>query len=197
MKTHTFDLSKFARCGIKSIVIKETAGADEDLAADLALAKGDSPSEELVRLSVVSYDGIPATLPFTQLDQWSTRTREIVGKCFNKVNGLTGLKGLNHALEGTPEAAGFTFDLSGVPLASVKSITLREVTGADESKALRTSLTNKTRYRDELFKLAMVAVDGEGDLFTWNTRTRVIAMSAYNKLNGTSSAEDPEFDAVE
>ncbi len=200
--TYTFDLSKYARCGVKTVVLKETTGADEDRAAEIAKQKGltGNLTEELIRLAVISYDGQPAIFPFTQFDTFTKRTRDLIAKSFSKVNGTSGLKGLELALEGTPDGASVVFDLSAIPLCSLKTIALREVTGRDEDDAIRKSISNKTSYREELFKLSVVSIDGDPnnkpDLKEMNSRTLSIVMGAFAKMNSVDADEMPEPEAA-
>lgn len=79
---------------------------------------------------------------------------------------------------------------------SVGSITMRETTGKDEENAIRQAELkgSVTFYPNELLRCAIVKVDGAAaglvDLESWNSRTRLFAKAAFNKMN---SAEDSEL----
>ena len=77
------------RCSIKSITIKETGGTEEAAASAIAEAKGKSGSVaiETIRLSIVAVDDKPVSQPFGDLDSWNTRTRRLVAKFWESING--------------------------------------------------------------------------------------------------------------
>lgn len=85
-----FDLSKKKGCSIKSFVIKETTGEDEEQAANFRTTKGGSATvfEELVRLSITHVDDAKAEQPLTEYDGWNSRTRAYVLAAFKSVNGV-------------------------------------------------------------------------------------------------------------
>ncbi|MGZ6970966.1 MAG: hypothetical protein ACXVID_04825 [Thermoanaerobaculia bacterium] len=85
-----FDLSKKKGCSIRSFVIKETTGEDEEQAANFRTAKGGSATvfEELVRLSITYVDDVKAEQPLSEYDGWNSRTRAYVLAAFKSVNGV-------------------------------------------------------------------------------------------------------------
>lgn len=87
---YRFDLSSKKACSVKSFVMRETTGADEENAAVAAKAKGGAmtPTEELVRLSIVSVDGKPVDQPYLSFDSWNTRTRNYAIKAWASINGV-------------------------------------------------------------------------------------------------------------
>jgi len=78
-------------CNCKEVILRETNGVDEQQAARLADIRGDASSlaAELVRRSIVSVDGDLAVQPFTQFDEWNTKTRNVVLKCYERLNTLS------------------------------------------------------------------------------------------------------------
>ena len=90
MLKYRFDLSAKKNCSIKSFVIRETNGRDEEQAAIFAKAKGAASSsfEELVRLSVVSVNDAPVEQPFTAFDDWNSRTRMYVLQAYRSINAI-------------------------------------------------------------------------------------------------------------
>lgn len=78
------------RCNIRSITIRETGGEDEGMAAQIAEAKGKSGSVaiETIRASIIAVDDNPVQQPYAELDKWNTRTRRLVAKFWESVNGV-------------------------------------------------------------------------------------------------------------
>lgn len=87
---YRFDLSGKKGCSIKSFVIKETDGEDEENAALAAKAKGGAATvfEELVRLSITYVDDAKVEPPLLDYDKWSSRTRNFVLQAFRSINGV-------------------------------------------------------------------------------------------------------------
>lgn len=85
-----FDLSKKKGCSIRSFVLKETTGDDEEQAANFRTAKGGSATvfEELVRLSITYVDDVQVEQPYSDYDSWNSRTRAYVLAAFKSVNGV-------------------------------------------------------------------------------------------------------------
>ncbi len=89
MRLKRFKLSK--GCDIQSIVLRETCGKDEEMAALKAEARGMKPGqihEELLRLAVTEVDGKKVEYPFTGLSKWNTKTRNMVLAYFNDMNSV-------------------------------------------------------------------------------------------------------------
>lgn len=89
-KKFRFDLSARKGCSIRSFVIRETTGVDEENAALAAKAKGGAATvfEELVRLSIVEVNGQPAEPPLLEYDSWNSRTRAFILQAYKSINGL-------------------------------------------------------------------------------------------------------------
>jgi len=87
---YKYDLAKLKNCNIKSFVIRETDGEDEETAAVLAKAKGEGHSsfEELVRMSLVYVDGKKIEQPYEDFDGWNSRTRAFVLQAFKALNSV-------------------------------------------------------------------------------------------------------------
>jgi hypothetical protein len=94
-RTVTYSLEKFPDCldaehkKIVSFSIRTTDGEDEALASRSGDARGTTMSEELIRLSLVSYaneDG-PKEIkhPFPAFDKWSTKARNFVVAAWKKL----------------------------------------------------------------------------------------------------------------
>lgn len=94
-------------------------------------------------------------------------------------------------------------------LAGLKNITIREVTGLDEDRArqIAATMSDASRFLDELIKLSIVKVDGkdvgkvvDGEVIptpctaydTWSTRLRSIVRQAFNLLNYGDDKEEAE-----
>lgn len=91
------------RCDVSEIVLRELTGQDELLAA--IQAEHNCPSSlrgqatallaqertEGIRLSLIAVDGRPIdhSVPYRDLDQWSSRTRRFVAAAFDDLNGVT------------------------------------------------------------------------------------------------------------
>lgn len=105
---YRFDLSSKKGCSIKSFVIKETNGDDEENAANQKLAKGGSATvfEELVRLSITYVDDVKAEQPLTDYDGWNSRTRAYILAAFKSVNGVEDKEVEDFLAAGAPFAAG-------------------------------------------------------------------------------------------
>lgn len=85
---------------IVAFTIKETAGPDEQYAAQRADAKNSkSTNEELIRYSIVSYerledDGATKIVecnkgtPFESFDKWSTKARNFVAIAWRSINAV-------------------------------------------------------------------------------------------------------------
>lgn len=73
---------------VKSFIIKETDGQDEELAAQYAKERGGAANamEELVRLSIVEADGKPVTQPYLGFDKLNTKTRAFMFAAWRKLN---------------------------------------------------------------------------------------------------------------
>ncbi len=76
-------------CSVREIVVRETTGKDEGEAVALAKQKGEKGSflDEMVKRSIMSVDGSPVSQPFTDLEEWSSKTRSYALKAYLKVNG--------------------------------------------------------------------------------------------------------------
>lgn len=83
-----------AGCSCHQAVIRETDGHDEKDAAKWADVRGTTITAELIRLAVVTVrwtdddaDDLVATeQPFMALDEWTTRTRELVMEAYQSIN---------------------------------------------------------------------------------------------------------------
>lgn len=93
-----FDLKKAnikrARVGkdqLDNFHMREVDGRDEEIAANMAKAKGGSATsgEEMVRLAIVAVNGKPVKQPYLQFDTWNQRARSFALKAFNELNGYT------------------------------------------------------------------------------------------------------------
>ena len=93
-----YDLQKAkitrARAGkdtLLSFHMREVDGRDEEVAANMAKAKGGSASsaEEMVRLAIVAVNGKPIKQPYLQFDAWNQRARSFALKAFNDLNGYS------------------------------------------------------------------------------------------------------------
>lgn len=78
------------KCDVRSVVMRETNGHDEQRAAMQADAQPGRSSvfQELVRLSIVSVDGQLVQQPFLDLDRWNSRTRALVIQAYENLNDL-------------------------------------------------------------------------------------------------------------
>jgi hypothetical protein len=87
---YRFDLSKKKGCSIRSFVVKETTGDDEEQAANFKTAKGGKATvfEELVRLSITYVNDVRVEHPFEDFDAWNSRTRSYVLAAFKSINGV-------------------------------------------------------------------------------------------------------------
>ena len=85
-----FSLEGKPNVSIKSFVIKETNGDDEENAAVQAKAKGGVTTvfEELVRLSITYVDDVKVEPPLEEYDAWSSRTRAFVLQAFKSINSI-------------------------------------------------------------------------------------------------------------
>lgn len=107
---YRFDLSGKKGCSIKSFVIKETNGEDEENAANLKLAKGGRATvfEELVRLSITYVNDVKAEQPLDEYDRWNSRTRAYIMNAFKSVNGVEDKEVEDFLAAGAPFVAGKT-----------------------------------------------------------------------------------------
>ena len=104
---YRFDLSSKKGCSIKSFVIKETNGDDEENAVNLKTAKGSGTVfEELVRLSITFVDDVKVEHPFEDYDHWNSRTRAYVLAPFKSVNGVEDKEVDDFLAASAPFAAG-------------------------------------------------------------------------------------------
>lgn len=89
-----FTLEGRKNVSIKSFVIRETNGEDEENAALAAKAKGGAATvfEELVRLSITYVDDVKVEPPLEEYDAWNSRTRAFVLSAFKSINGITDQK---------------------------------------------------------------------------------------------------------
>lgn len=80
-----------AGCNVNDLVIRETNGEDEATALRLVKAKGGSDGasllNELMTLSLVEVDGVPAQQPY-DTSKWNSKTRSVVMKAFLKINSV-------------------------------------------------------------------------------------------------------------
>lgn len=84
---------------------------------------------------------------------------------------------------------------------NIRSITIRETDGADETKAAeaKEALGKAGSFMEELIKLSIVAVDDEpvkapfGEMEKWNSRTRSLVMAAFKSVNGFLEQEAADF----
>lgn len=81
---------------------------------------------------------------------------------------------------------------------SVQSISMRETTGKDEETALRQAEIKGSPqfYPNELLRLAITKVDGQEvkvgehlDIESWNSKTRLLAKTAFNRMNSCNDEE--------
>lgn len=86
-----FTLEGRKNVSIKSFVIRETNGDDEENAAIAAKAKGGAATvfEELVRLSITYVDDVKVDPPLQEYDGWNSRTRAFVLAAFKSINSIT------------------------------------------------------------------------------------------------------------
>lgn len=91
-----YSLAKFSDCfdadgrKILSFTIRTTDGSDEAYASKRADAKGSGMPEELVRVSLVSYQvegegDKEVKQPFEGFDKWSTKSRNFVVAAWKKL----------------------------------------------------------------------------------------------------------------
>ena len=83
-----FDLSRRKGSQIKSLVVRETTGADEEVAAGWAKAKGGTATvvDGLVRISIVEVDGKAVEQPYGPYDKWNSRTRQYATVAWRMLN---------------------------------------------------------------------------------------------------------------
>ena len=89
----------------------------------------------------------------------------------------------------------------GTRRCNIRSITLRETNGPDETMAaqLAEAKGKQGSVSIETIRLSIVAVDDKpasqpfGDLDTWNTRTRNLVAQYWDSINGTSQGEAENF----
>lgn len=76
---------------IKSFVVREVNGIDEEEATNIAKAKGGAvtPMEEMIRLSIVEVNGEPVKHPYLAFDTWNNRARALAVQAFRSLNGTT------------------------------------------------------------------------------------------------------------
>lgn len=199
-----FDLSGKG-LAVSSVTIKVTTGVDERMAVDHARARGLTSAyfDELVRLSLTDVDGKAPVYPFTEWDRWPKKTRDVVKRLYAKVNGLANLKGLDKALDGAVDGDAMRFDFSSLPGVDIKSVTVREVTGVDEEKAVRATLDGRTEFGPTLIAYSVVKVDGGertmtvDDYEALNSRTRSLIATAYNIVNAAPDLDDVDEDEAE
>lgn len=95
-RTIRYDLSRFKDCKtgdgqtITAFTIRTTDGGDETYAAKRAEAKSTGLTEELIRVSIVSFEiaggtgPVEARQPFEAFDAWSTKARNFVVAAWKK-----------------------------------------------------------------------------------------------------------------
>jgi hypothetical protein len=93
MVTYRFELPADKgprRCSIRFITLKETGGAEEDMAKLSADAKGKhgSVTVETIRASIVAVDDKPVAQPYGAMDTWNSRTRRLISEYWNSINGV-------------------------------------------------------------------------------------------------------------
>lgn len=75
---------------IASVVMRETNGYDEQNAAKLADGQGKDGNflRELMTLSIVKVNDVPAMQPFIGFSGWNSRARACVSKAFDALNEI-------------------------------------------------------------------------------------------------------------
>ena len=77
-------------CSINSLVIRETDGPDELKASLMVQTRPESNmTAELMRISIVEVDGKAVQQPYIGLDEWNTKTRDLVLRAFHDLNDTT------------------------------------------------------------------------------------------------------------
>lgn len=92
--TFKTDKLKNVRVGdkpLKSFVLREIDGTDEELASQWAKSKGGSATtgEESVRLAIVEVNGERVKQPYLAFDTWNSRARNFALVAFRSLNGTT------------------------------------------------------------------------------------------------------------
>lgn len=80
-----------ARVAVTSIVVRETDGRDEEVAAKKAEADGGNLLEHLVQLAMVSVNDEPVNVskPWAGLAHWNSRARQFAVRAYNSLNAVT------------------------------------------------------------------------------------------------------------
>jgi hypothetical protein len=84
--TFSFTVPEKANCSFKTLVVKETDGEDEAKAKALADANKTSLGVEIIKLAVVSLDGVPVEHPWLAFEKMSSKDRSFIGKAWERVN---------------------------------------------------------------------------------------------------------------
>lgn len=96
----------------------------------------------------------------------------------------------------------YTFDISKRRGCSIKTFTIRETDGKDETLAAVTAKAKGegASMLEELARLSIVEVDGRpvspespADMDSWNTRTRTFVLNAFRHINGIDDEEGKDF----
>jgi hypothetical protein len=202
-KQFSYPLTKFKGLSIGRVTLRLTTGADERMAESAASARNlpgqGTVYDELVRLAVVDYTGLDGVLvkpvyPFPAFNGWNKKTRDTVKKLFRGINGLSASDkwaDVYPTIDGDVQV----FDFSSAPLVDLKTIAIREVTGLDEEKAVRSTLSGEVTFEDAIVRAAIAKIDGADvapgfDLLALNSRTRTLITAAYGVVNGMLDIPD-------
>jgi hypothetical protein len=84
-----FELVGLKRMSVESVTVKELTGRDEDAARFRSANDMARMSNELIAQSIIEVDGSPVEPPFHGFIDWSSRTLDVVRRCFNEVNSVS------------------------------------------------------------------------------------------------------------
>src|SRR6516162_5277523 len=96
----------------------------------------------------------------------------------------------------------YTFSLKKFRGVSCDSFTIRETDGYDEEMAVDSASKEEGNIspKEQILRMAIPRVDGrrvEGGMFlglaTWNSRTRTLALQAYEKVNSVTPKDLADF----
>ncbi len=90
-KSQQFKFKLPKGCSISELVMRETNGRDEAQAIQSSKSLGEKGSflNEMLKLSIVSYDDVPAVQPLAELEDWSSKTRSFLLKAYMKINSVS------------------------------------------------------------------------------------------------------------
>lgn len=73
---------------IEHIIVREVDGDDETVAAKMADANDSNIPVELIRLSLVSVNGLTVDQPFLEMDHWTHKARNYLSRAYSRLNML-------------------------------------------------------------------------------------------------------------